>query len=398
LLIYIYRLAKTNIERRLKMIGKKFIALFVIGGLTASIGISAGAYTKNVSSNAKINYKQSQGQNKLEDIQYNIKTKLDALVKKGAIAQPLEDKVLTYISKKEADSKTEMAKIKAMTPADRKTYMESKIKTAGTNIFTDMVSSGAFTQAEADSLKALLPNGPANNPMGFIGRGRGRGLGKGIGLGYGNPSNNIKAKLDAAVKAGTLSQAVEDKVVAYENTQQATRKAEMDKLKAMTPADRKTYMESKIKAVKTDMFASMVTSGTLTQAEADSLEVIFAQNKPEFDKTKSADMQGNMKAKLDTLVKAGTITQAIEDSVIAYYKQEQAAQKAEMDKVKAMTAADRKAYMDSKAKVKRTAPLSDLVTKGILTQAQADAINKLQPGHPGGFGGPGGLRGFRGRH
>jgi hypothetical protein len=392
LLIYIYSSIKINIERRLKMIGKKFIALLVIGGLTASIGITAGAYTKNVSSNVKINYKQSQGQNKLENIQNNIKAKLDALVKKGTIAQPLEDKVLAYISKKEADNKTEMAKIKAMTPADRKTYMESKIKAAGTNIFTDMVSSGAFTQAEADSLKALLPKGLTNNPMGFIGRGHG--LRKGMGFGNVNPSNNIKTKLDAAVKAGTITQAVEDKVVAYENTQQAARKAEMDKLKAMTPADRKAYMESKIKTEKTDMSASMVTNGTLTQAEADSLKAIFTQNKPEFIKAKSVDM----KAKLDTLVTAGTITQAIEDSVIAYYKQEQATQKAEMDKVKAMTAADRKAYMDSKVKGQRTAPLADLVTKGILTQAQADAINKLQPGHPGGFGGPGGQRGFRGRH
>jgi len=271
------------------MIGKKIMALVIVGGLTASIGMTAGAYTKGISTKAKINITQTQKLSKpaLRDGQNGIKTRLDALVKAGTITQTVEDKLITYINAKEAALKAEMDKVKSMTPADRKTYMETKIKTVKTDLATDLVKSGTLTQAEVDALKAALPK--LQGPMGF----KGRGLGKGMMQGFG----------------------------------------------------------------------------------------------------KSVDMQQVMKTKLDTLVTGGTLTQATEDSVIAYFKQEQAARKVEMDKVKAMSAADRKAYMASKVKGQKTAPLASLVSNGTLTQAQADAITKLLPvgqkghGRKGGFGG-----------
>lgn len=86
--------------------------MLIVGGLTASIGVSAGAYTKNVTSKGKANVKQSQGQNKSFNEKNNIKTKLDALVKKGTLAQALEDRVIAYITKKQAANSAEMTKHK----------------------------------------------------------------------------------------------------------------------------------------------------------------------------------------------------------------------------------------------------------------------------------------------
>jgi len=277
------------------MIKKKIVALVAAGCLTASIGVTAVAYTKNVSSNSKVKYNQAQGQGKLENGQKDIKTKLDTLVKAGTITQAVEDKVILYFNQMETQRKAEMDKVKSMTAAERKTYMDSKVKGQRLDPLADMVKSGTITQAEADSINAVLPQG--RGAHGFQGRGTGR---------------------------------------------------------------------------------------------------------PGFGNVKPGDMQSNMKSKIDALVKAGTITQAIEDKVIATYNQMDIDRKAEMDKVSKMTAAERKTYMDSKVKGQRVDPLADLVKNGTLTQAQADAINKLQVGNHGGPGGPGGHGGghgtFGGRH
>lgn len=271
-----------------EMIRNKIIALVAVGCLTASIGITATAYTKNVSSKSKVNYSQAQKRNRPENGQKDIKSILDALVKAGTVTQAVEDKVNAYFTQLEADRKAEMDKISKMTAAERKTYMDNKVKTQKQDPLTDMVTKGTLTQAEANTLKTALPQRP--DPQGFQKGARGNGPG------FGNPN----------------------------------------------PAD--------------------------------------------------------MKQKLDTLVTAGTITQAIEDKVISAYTQMDTDRKAEMDKIKNMTEAERKTYMDSKANTQRQDPLAALVKGGTLTQAQADAINKLQPAHHGGFGGHGGHGGFGGRH
>jgi hypothetical protein len=259
------------------MIGKKFIALLIVGGLTASIGVTAGAYTKNVSTKAKINYTQTNKQGKPMNGQLGMKTQLDTLVKAGTITQATEDKVVTYFNQKDTAQKAEMAKIKSMTAAERKTYLESKVKVARTDLFADMVSSGTLTQAEADALKAALPQG--HGQMGFEGQGRGQGKGNRQGFGTGNPADmqkNMKTKLDAAVKAGTITQAIEDKVIASFTQLEADKKAEMDKVKSMTEADRKAYFDSKVKGQKpTDPLASLVTNGTLTQAQSDAIKQLL---------------------------------------------------------------------------------------------------------------------------
>lgn len=271
------------------MIGKKMIALLVTGGMIASIGVSAGAYTKVTSSKVKATktvQSQKQFMRPMENGRNDIKAQIDALVKSGKITQAVEDKVITYLNKMDVDRKAEMDKVKAMTEADRKTYFDSKAKVQKSDMFAEMVKSGTLSQTEADALKAALPVQSKGEGMMRMGERQGRGQG--------------------------------------------------------------------------------------------------------FNNVNRIDMQNGMKTKLDTLVKAGTMTQATEDNVIAYYTKMDLARKTEMDKVNTMTAADRKAYMDSKVKTERLDPLADLVKAGILTQSQADAIKKISPEHQMGHGMPGG--------
>lgn len=80
---------------------------------------------------------------------------------------------------------------------------------------------------------------------------------------------------------------------------------------------------------------------------------------------------------LDKLVEEGLITQDKADAITAYLKEKTDELKAQMEELRNMTQEERKAYMESK---KETAPterqdfLAQLVEKGLLTQAEADAV------------------------
>jgi hypothetical protein len=104
-----------------------------------------------------------------------------------------------------------------------------------------------------------------------------------------------------------------------------------------------------------------------------------------FDKggfDKGGMVKGDIENNLKSLVSAGVITQDESDKILALSKEQTAARQAEMDKVKNMTAEERKAYFET-AKDKSADRKGDIfaqaVTGGILTQEKADAAKaKLQ--------------------
>lgn len=184
-------------------------------------------------------------------------------------------------------------------------------------------------------------------------------------------------KLKELVAEGTITQATADKIQAYTSEQQAAMKAEMEKIKAMTDAERKAYFESKKtdSFKRIDLFSSMVEKGVITQAEADAI----TSKLHDIQQTK---MQENVKASLDKLVTSNTITQDQATKIIDYMTKQQAERAAEMEKVKAMTEEERDAYFKNNIK-NRTNMLEQLVTDNVLTQEQADAVAKAL--HPKGF-------------
>jgi hypothetical protein len=255
------------------MNGKKIAALLIAGSLTASVGVTAGAFTKAEGSKTKAKSAQTQMKKRSwQNIQGSMKTKIDTLVKDGKITQAVEDKVISYLNQKETALKAEMDKIKSMSAAERKTYLESRVNGQKTGILAEMVSANVLTQAEADSLKAALPELQKGQKMmsgGHFGR---------LGAGMMQPADiqkNIKSKLDTLVQAGTITQAVEDSVLASYNQLAAQKQAEMDKIKSMTQAERKAYFESKVKAQSQDPIADLVKAGTITQAQADAIKNVF---------------------------------------------------------------------------------------------------------------------------
>ena len=81
----------------------------------------------------------------------------------------------------------------------------------------------------------------------------------------------------------------------------------------------------------------------------------------------------NFKSILTEMVKDGTLTQSEVDKITALQKEKQESMKAEMDKIKNMTAEEKENYLNTK-KVEHQDFLTELVSKGIITPAKAEAI------------------------
>ncbi|MBP2033289.1 competence protein ComGC [Clostridium algifaecis] len=127
-------------------------------------------------------------------------------------------------------------------------------------------------------------------------------------------ANSLKTKLDTLVKAGTITQDQETAIINSKEQQETERKAEMNKVKNMTQAERKAYFESKKTAGKTNFLDSLVTAGTITKDQETAIQNLLKPNKDaNVGKEKFANF---LKTKLDTLVTAGTITQDQETAII----------------------------------------------------------------------------------
>lgn len=232
-------------------------------------------------------------------------------------------------------------------------------------------------------------NNTSDKKVGVVSQKDKGGRGHAFKKGEGKQDSGLKTQLDSLVKAGTITQEQEDKIVSYFKEKQSAMKAEMDKVKAMSEDERKAYMEQKKadrKAQgKVDMFKDLVAQNIITQEQADAITKSFQESMKERIKQGEEKQKTGLKTQLDKLVTAGTITQEQEDKITNYLKQKQDERKTEMDKIKAMSEADRKAYMEQKKAEKKSAEktdvLKELVSQNIISQDQADAISKLFPGH-----------------
>ena len=196
-------------------------------------------------------------------------------------------------------------------------------------------------------------------------------------------------RLDALVTAGTITQATADKIQAYLDAEQATIKAEMEKVKAMTADERKAYFESnKSKAPeKLDMLGTLVEKGVITQTEADAIKAVQTAKQAEQKAAQQAKQKEYTTSALNKLVDSKVITAEQVTKITEYMTKEQATREIEMEKIKAMTPEERDTYFKSNAG-NRGSMLAPLVTSKVLTQAQADAVEKALHSNrsPKGFG------------
>ncbi|MDP4117940.1 MAG: hypothetical protein Q8873_01975 [Bacillota bacterium] len=248
----------------------KLISGILAGVMILSVG--AMAYAANSNSNSADKGRKIQMVGEKPGNAFGFKSNLSKLVTAGIITQEQSDKILQYLKDRQAEMKTEREKIASMTKEERKAYFEENKDSAKPgNMLEGLVTASIITQEQSDKISQYLKDRQtemkAEREKSGVMNGK-------QGKAYNAKPENTLAGL---VTAGTITQEQSDKISQYLENRQAEMKAEHEKIASMTNEERKAYFEEKKDSVKPEnMLASLVTDGTLTQAQADSVIKAFA--------------------------------------------------------------------------------------------------------------------------
>jgi polyhydroxyalkanoate synthesis regulator phasin len=195
----------------------------------------------------------------------------------------------------------------------------------------------------------------------FGGRQMGQKQDRGV---MGQRGGQSKFDSEVLVTEGLISTEQATVITDYLTTKSDERTAEREKVTAMTTEERTAYFEAKALETRTTLLEELVTSGTLTQAEADQITAYR-------DEARLVNITERMTTSLASLVTDGTLTAAEVEDIIAYLAAQEPKEKG--PRVQGTT------------EEARISPFDAMVTEGTLTQAQVDAIQGVigQRGHSG---------------
>ncbi len=323
----------------------KIVTGLITGGMllsSVSLAFAGTTTTKTEGESGKASFK-----NEFRQQKGNMASTLKLGVSSNIITQAESDKILAY----------ESSKVKTTNNKDTN-------KTEKSDIYTELVTNSLLTQAQADALKSSEQ----------VQR-------------EAKMQEALETKLATLVTDSTITQAQSDQIKAAMVKEEASNKADFEKIKAMTKEERTAYMEAN-KATHINPLKALVDSGVITQAQADKVG-FGAPGKSNGQFQNHDKKQPQLETKLATLVTDSTITQAQSDQIKAAMVKEEASNKADFEKIKAMTKEERTAYMEAN-KATHINPLKALVDSGVITQAQADKIGHSGTGegrHMSGFDG-----------
>lgn len=233
-------------------------ALLSVMVFTGSNAVSVFASETNAAPDEIIRYQKDMeepGENTAKQGAHKFQAQLDTLVKQGIITSEQSDKITSALEEYRQARKVEMEKVKSMTEAQRKEYFEKRTKT---DPFDELVKNGVLNQQQSDMVKKALSDFKHRDKEGFCH--------------FKLKPEELKSRLDAAVKAGVISGQEEVKIVEFFKQRSVERKAEKEKIKNMTDEERRAYFDKKFKDGRPDPLSDLVKSGTITQKQAEGLK------------------------------------------------------------------------------------------------------------------------------
>ena len=212
-----------------------------------------------------------------------------------------------------------------------------------------------------------------------------KGIFQGKRLKMGDRQEELKTVLDQMIKQGTIDQGTADEITAFIEKTDAERQAQFEEIKKLTPEERKALWEERKKGdstvrpeVRQDLFTQLVENKIISQEQADAIRTAIRE-------AAIAKQQQDMQDSLKAIVEKGAITQKQADQVISQFDETRKSHEALFEKTKDMTPEERREYINDNKEMLN--PLDQLVTDGVITQEQADAIREVLPrgkGHRGG--------------
>ncbi|SHJ05351.1 hypothetical protein [Propionispora hippei] len=182
--------------------------------------------------------------------------------------------------------------------------------------------------------------------------------------------------LTQLVSAGTITQDQADKLASFFQAKDDERRAEFEKVKAMSEADRRTYFQQK-KGTRPDFIGDIKTAAGLSDDQAKAVADAMRPPRP------AGPEKGvpGLKNKVALLVQDGTITQKQSDKLQRFFAAKAEERKAEFEKTKDMTPEERHAYFEQKA-AGRPDMVKDLKKAAGLSDEQAKKVaDTLRPPH-----------------
>lgn len=253
--------------------------------------------------------------------------------------------------------------------------MQKKTKTLLSVLLAGTLLLGAVSVAAADSSTSTsVPQSIKTLGQKFMGHGS---------KDPAQMETNMKSQLKTLVDKGTITQAQADKVLAYLQKMAESRKADFEKVKNMTQAERQAYMEAN-RDKDQNPLTQLVTDKVLSQEQADAIAQLMPMHKGrgmKGEKPDAAASQAKMKETLTGLVDKGTITQTQMDSILSFMEKMRTERQAEMEKMKNMSETERQIYMQQ-LKDNRKSPITQLVDDKVITAEQAEAIGSAMPQRP----------------
>jgi hypothetical protein len=137
------------------------------------------------------------------------------------------------------------------------------------------------------------------------------------------------------------------------------KKSKATTTKTITKKD--SVKKGELKENQASPFSTLITNGTITKVQADAIQTAFRTYMESAKTSDQTTKQAELKTLLDSLVAAGKITQAVEDSVLNAKADIKSQGKNKMDK-------------ERKGQQIKYSQFSALVTAGTITQADADVI------------------------
>lgn len=242
---------------------KSIVAGALLGGLLlGSVGIvyaadnsSASTALDGVKSKVKSmlpgGHDRGPGMEGQRDIGINLD--LEALVKDGIITSDESDAIQAKIDEIKAERQAEMDKIKAMTKEERQAYFESKKtdadqKAKKTDMLSSLVEDNIISSDTAAAIRETQQTQRREERQ-----------------------ETLTDQLAALVEDGTITADQSDAIVAAMQEQQEKRQAEMEKIKAMSDEEREAYFKDNKPAAPSNFLSELVTAGTITQEQADTV-------------------------------------------------------------------------------------------------------------------------------
>ncbi|CAH2212281.1 hypothetical protein [Tepidibacter aestuarii] len=175
--------------------------------------------------------------------------------------------------------------------------------------------------------------------------------------------HGVNKDMSSLVEKGILTQEEADKIKDF---QEQKRDQMQEATKDMTRQERFEYMQEN--RVKGEGFLQLVEEGILTQERANEIQDKMHQMKADLNKQKHEE-------RVNKLVEDGIITQDEADKWMEFSAEKSEARQVEIEKIKDMTAEERKEYFNENPRQKGEG-LTELVEAGIISQDTADKIKE----------------------